>query len=142
MDDLITGEDDDQGAFTIYQKAKQIMSKGGFNLRKWRSNSRTLLQEIAKTEVSNEIPRRDSKSSSEIIVEDDESYAKSSTGLSDYTSDDDHLVKVLGIKSRQEKWHFTAKKTHEELTQKAVLSSIYRCSPSGKSNLFREFSGR
>ena len=98
VDYLITGEDDDRRDFTIYQKAKQIMAKGGFNLRKWRSNSRTLLQEIAKSEVSNEIPRRDSKSSSEITVEDNESRVKSSTGLSDYTSNEDHLVKVLGIK--------------------------------------------
>lgn len=32
VDDLITGADDDQRAFVIYQKSKEMMSKGGFNL--------------------------------------------------------------------------------------------------------------
>ena len=46
MDDLITEADEDQRAFDIYQKSKEMMSKGGFNLRKWNSNSKTLLQKI------------------------------------------------------------------------------------------------
>lgn len=73
------------------RKLREIMAKGGFNLWKWR----TLLKEIAKFEVATaEIPARGNANT----VEDDESYAKSSTGLKDGTSGDDHMVKVLGIK--------------------------------------------
>ena len=44
VDDLITGEDNDEKAFSVYKKSKQIMSEGGFNLQKWNSNSRELLK--------------------------------------------------------------------------------------------------
>ena len=38
--------------------------------------------------------------------------------------------------SRQEKWHFTVKKTRGELTQNAVFSSIFQCSPKPKIQSF------
>ena len=56
VDDLISGADNDQDAYQIYNKAKKMMSEGGFNLRKWSSNSRTLLQEINDTEVRDQLP--------------------------------------------------------------------------------------
>ena len=100
MDDLITGADEDQRAFDIYQKSKEMMSKGGFNLRKWNSNSKQLLQKIASSEFTEN--ERNAKSvnkmTAEITAEDDESYAKSSTGISDCTTHDDRIVKILGIK--------------------------------------------
>lgn len=34
----------------------------------------------------------------EITAEDDESYAKSSTGITDCTTYDDRIVKILGVK--------------------------------------------
>jgi len=45
-DDLLTGSDNVALAFQIYCKAKQVMSEGGLNLRKWTSNSSELLQQI------------------------------------------------------------------------------------------------
>ena len=33
-------------AFTTYEKAKELMRKGGFNLRKWHANSADLQQKI------------------------------------------------------------------------------------------------
>ena len=45
MDDLIAGVDNvEQGS--VYKKARNIMAVGGFNLRKWNSNSRELLDQI------------------------------------------------------------------------------------------------
>ena len=45
VDDLLTGESDDDKALAIFQRAKKIMSKGGFNLRTWRTKWRTNYKE-------------------------------------------------------------------------------------------------
>ena len=37
VDDLPTGAPVDETAFEIYQKSKQVIKEGGFNLRKWKS---------------------------------------------------------------------------------------------------------
>jgi len=39
VDDILTGEDNDENAFVVYQNSKKIMASGGVNLRKWNSNS-------------------------------------------------------------------------------------------------------
>ena len=92
VDDLITGENDDEKAFIVYKKSKQIMSEGGFNLRKWNSNSRDLL----KTNEDCESSQDQTKPQQNTTNEDDESYAKLSTtpGNSESKS---HIVKVLGL---------------------------------------------
>ena len=54
MDDLLTGEENDENGFVVYQKSKKIMASGGFNLRKWNSNSQTLLKSIETCESSQE----------------------------------------------------------------------------------------
>ena len=38
MDDLLTGECNEEKALAIYHRAKRLMSEGGFNLRKWKIN--------------------------------------------------------------------------------------------------------
>ena len=79
VDDFITGEDDDESAFAVYKKSKQIMSQGGFNLRKWCSNSHDLLKAIEDCE-SQQLRIHESKGSKQsATTEDDESYAKAST---------------------------------------------------------------
>ena len=100
VDFPITGADDDQRAFVIYQKSKEMMSKGGLDLRKWNSNSKTLLQKIASSELTenDENAKSLNKMPTEITAEDDESYAKSSTGITDCTTYDDRIVKILGVK--------------------------------------------
>ena len=59
VDDLPGGATDDKNGFEFYQQAKEIMKIGGFNLRKWRSNSHTLQQQIseAEEEAVSEVPR-------------------------------------------------------------------------------------
>lgn len=73
VDDLITGEEDYESAFAVYKKSKQIMSQGGFNLRKWSSNSRELKKAIEECENQQSTPHESSKQSA--TTEDDESYA-------------------------------------------------------------------
>ena len=54
VDDMVSGAEDDERAFHVYQISKHIMAKEGFNLRKWNSNSVTLLQRIQEAELSSE----------------------------------------------------------------------------------------
>ena len=49
-DDLSCGVNDAEEAFEIYRQSKEIMSEGGFNLRKWKSNDKALLQKISEHE--------------------------------------------------------------------------------------------
>ena len=46
MDDLICGVQDEEQGISTYEKSKQLMASGGFNLRKWRTNSVPLQQRI------------------------------------------------------------------------------------------------
>ena len=50
VDDLATSSETDDEAYQTYKTAKQIMSEGRFNLRKWRTNSKTLLKRINEAE--------------------------------------------------------------------------------------------
>ena len=50
VDDFTSGAQTVEEGFNIYQKAKQLMQQGGFNLRKWKTNSKTLQQKIDLTE--------------------------------------------------------------------------------------------
>ena len=43
VDDVVTGARDEEQAYTLYETSKKILCRGGFNLRKFRTNS-TLLQ--------------------------------------------------------------------------------------------------
>ena len=50
VDDLVAGGSDVVEVFELYQNAKAIMARGGFNLRKWNSNSRRVLKMIEEAE--------------------------------------------------------------------------------------------
>ena len=50
-------EDNLENALEIFQKSREILSKGGFNLRKWKSNEKALLQEIEKAEISKDVAK-------------------------------------------------------------------------------------
>ena len=88
VDDLLSGEESVSKAFTIYQKSKEIMTAGGFNLRKWNSNSKKVLKRIEEVESM-------VKDQSERVAarDDDESYAKSTTSQGMTTP---NIVKLLG----------------------------------------------
>ena len=92
VDDLVSGAQNDEKAFQIYEESKEIMSTGGFSLRKWHSNSTSLMQSINNSE------EKVVSSFSEIkagVIEEDLSYAKESiTGESTPTKKTQ--TKVLG----------------------------------------------
>ena len=50
VDNLLAGASGVQEGFEVYQQSKELMAKGGFNLRKWNSNSSVLLQHIKNEE--------------------------------------------------------------------------------------------
>ena len=49
VDDFMGGANDVNEAFEVYQKTKRIMSEGGFNLRKWNTNSNVLRERMCNT---------------------------------------------------------------------------------------------
>ena len=94
VDDLLTGESDEERGLSVYKRCKKVMSSGGFNLRKWRSNSRKLQMQIAKLESSSNTQQEVTN----VNKEDDESFAKSSVGCDSTASDnEDAVVKILGM---------------------------------------------
>ena len=94
VDDLVTGEITVEKAYAIYERSKKVMSEGGFNLRKWKTNSRELRYKIAQDEAVNQGDT--GQQSVGKIQEDDESYAKSTTGTVSSASKES-VVKVLGL---------------------------------------------
>ena len=48
VDDCLTGAEDNESAFQLYQEATGMMKSGGFELVKWASNSKEVLLRIPK----------------------------------------------------------------------------------------------
>ena len=69
------------------------MASGGFNLRKWNTNSQTLLKLIEACENSQE----QKGLVDQCTAEDDESYAKSPITPGNSETKNDTVVKVLGM---------------------------------------------
>ncbi len=92
VDDLVAGERNDEDAFVFCHNSKECLSKGGFHLRKWVSNSKELLSRIQDDRVKCEI----NETQEGTVVEDTETYAKTTVGnLEELQETDEH--KVLGI---------------------------------------------
>lgn len=45
-DDLVTGEGDEAKALELCSRSKSLMQRGGFNLRKWKTNSKIVQEAI------------------------------------------------------------------------------------------------
>ena len=88
-DDLSCGSDTVEGALHICKTAKDILSRGGFNLRKWNSNSKDVLSSIRSME---ERPIVDIASGG-TITEDDQSYSQYAIG----NPNEGGSSKVLGV---------------------------------------------
>ena len=86
VDDLVTGEGDEAKALELCSKSKSLMQRGGFNLRKWKTNSK-IVQEAINGMNDSANPTTE-PGSTKSITEEDESYAK--------TTSENAMVKVLG----------------------------------------------
>ena len=53
MWDLPTGAASVEKAFAIYESTKRVMKSGGFNFRKWKTNSKALNDRIGECEAIN-----------------------------------------------------------------------------------------
>ena len=97
--DFLGGADSTEKAQEIYKNSKD-MSKGGFNLRKWNSNSEEVIDMINSSEKS----RKTFTSKSVDFTQDDESYTKSMVGPAD--NQDGKFVKVLGVNTKADEFLF------------------------------------
>ena len=93
VDDLDGGKNDLDAAFEFYLKAKVRFLEGGFNLKKWLSNSPALMKLI---EANEHLPK-DDINKSDLLYEDDETYAKTYLGQSELPMSNDQQSKVLGL---------------------------------------------
>ena len=82
VDDLVTGSDNPDEAFKLYLTAKERLAQGGFNLRKWLTNHKTLMGKLERNEENECIDSQ---------VE--QTFAKANLGV----VDDGKSHKVLGI---------------------------------------------
>ena len=84
VDDLVIGDQTEDKALTLHEKSNRILSEGGFQLRKWLSNSKRVQQIVEPKHAALHDERN---------FNDDESFAKASLGV----RNDTQLEKVLGI---------------------------------------------
>ena len=123
-DDINTGAHTVEETIELYRKAKQIMKEGGFNLRKWRSNSDKVTKEIMNDSVDvNKVMRE-----SPLLEEEDETYAKVTTKK---LSAEACEVKVLGIPWKSDTDELILKLSHlkqitgnQPITKRTILKTI------------------
>ena len=97
VDDFVSGAENDEKALEIYTGSKQLMSVGGFNLRKWSSNSDDLTKSIDTLE-NRETDRLTGRSTvgTPDVVQEDSSYTRSTIGKEAIVTETTQ-VKVLGM---------------------------------------------
>ena len=100
VDDFVSGDDSDSSVLEIYENLKSSFKNGGFNMRKWVSNSEVLQERIEQSESqSHQVSSRFVKGHP--IQEEDETYSSSlfETAKNSTTS----KLKVLGVGWDREK---------------------------------------
>ncbi|XP_044184810.1 uncharacterized protein LOC122964955 [Acropora millepora] len=88
VDDFNGGKDSVPEAFQLYSKAKSRMKEGGFNLRKWISNSEKLMQWINQEEG---VPIMEAS----MVSEEDKTYTQTQLGVNNSTISCER--KILGL---------------------------------------------
>ena len=90
VDNLVTGAGDEDQAYQLFVQSKKMLKEGGFNLRKFCSNS-LLLQVRLDVEPGNQAPNQPRE-----LAESDEAYASSTLRLGQpmYSGEQ----KVLGVR--------------------------------------------
>ena len=104
VDDLNSGGNDDDSVYMLYKKAKLRLAEGGFNLRKFVTNSPGLMEKIERNEstLSSKLAKDISTSHNSEqpdAVDEDETYSKITLGTEPTTSESEQ--RVLGVN-----WNF------------------------------------
>ena len=110
VDDVSYGAEDDNSAFDLYLKSKTILAEGGFNLRKFVTNSTSLNQRI---ELNEQRFSKLEESGSCKVTEEDKTYTKDILGGKQHGEGEQ---KILGIK-----WNFVQDELVFDLTEMAIL---------------------
>ena len=103
VDDLSSGAADSDAAYELYLKSKLRLAEGGFNLRKFVSNSSELTERIQHNEASISIPATSKNTehtpedlTKKDVIEEDKTYAKSVLGTAEETSGVEQKVLACG----------------------------------------------
>ena len=78
VDDLSLSLEDVNKAYELYLKSRERMAQGGFNLRKWLTNSRPIIKKIKEMESQREFSIQTERANQ--LVEDDETYNRIMVG--------------------------------------------------------------
>lgn len=97
VDNLITGTVNDKNNVEIGHKLKGIMADGGFHLRRWNTNSLKVMSENSNSERPLQDSIAQNKSQSDVTIEDNQSYVKTTTGMDSPSKEECAVVKVLGL---------------------------------------------
>ena len=84
VEDIATGDENEDETYRLHMKLKMRLAKGGFSVRKFVSNSRELQKRIDQSEKHSKaqtlVEGDSKKETGNSYKEDDESFAKSVTG--------------------------------------------------------------
>ena len=111
VDDVSFGADDDDNAYELYTKSKRILRKGGFNLRKFVTNSTTLQQRIDEAEA--EFVEGCSDFNKTRVEEEDKTYTNNLLGGRVRQSENEQ--KILGVT-----WNFVNDELFFDLNELAI----------------------
>ena len=103
VDDITFGADNVKETYGLYKKSKSWLADGGFNLRKFVSNSPELQKMIDTEEYQRETPSAVNNGDCEQnITSEDESYTKTTLGDKQNSPE---ILKVLGLQWRSAEDH-------------------------------------
>ncbi len=110
VDNLATGASNDEEANRIYEQSSDLMSQGGFCLRKWHTNSEALRERI----MTKEDPTITRNEVSEMVPDSPDNLVDHATPGSKQESQENsesspHSVKVLGVG-----WNYKTDTLHQE----------------------------
>ena len=94
VDDLVTGASNEGDAIEFFQASREIMSAGGMNLRKWKSNSSTVLKKIESVMATSE-NQGNTCSTPMGFEEEDETFTRTVIGHS--VAAQDQSPRILGV---------------------------------------------
>ena len=84
VDDLASGSDNTESALALAKKIKTRLSEGGFNMRKWLSNSEELMSEFQRDPQFSTESHQQSSELPSSVTEEDQGYSKSTFDLQQF----------------------------------------------------------